>query len=300
MRRIHPIRAPRRSPDGVLCARCRNAGEPYTHQAPAESSPPPDDSAPRSPFEPSSRPPDPKTSHFSPLHHTRNTNPSQTSSYTSLTPRQRHANGERVNWYIGNLVNWCVAYRDAFPDLPVDQSTNSHRAEAIMRLDRFTQRGQEAILAAQELAQTYNHNQIEPEHLLLALLQQPEGVVPEILQQAGANPASVQSQLEADLARRPKVYGGNAQPGLSGQTLARPAGCPGRGIGDARRLRQHRASAAGAARRQRRGRSQIAGAPAASRATACSPRSPRSAAANASPARTRKAPTRRWRNTAAI
>ncbi len=87
-----------------------------------------------------------------------------------------------------------------------------------MRLDRFTQRGQEAILAAQELAQTYNHNQIEPEHLLLALLQQPEGVVPEILQQAGANPASVQSQLEADLARRPKVYGGNAQPGLSGQT----------------------------------------------------------------------------------
>ena len=40
-----------------------------------------------------------------------------------------------------------------------------------MRLDKFTQRGQEAILAAQELAQTYNHSQIEPEHLLLALLQ---------------------------------------------------------------------------------------------------------------------------------
>ena len=42
--------------------------------------------------------------------------------------------------------------------------------------------------------------------------------MPEILQQVGANPASVQSQLEADLARRPKVYGGNVQPGLSGQT----------------------------------------------------------------------------------
>ena len=85
-----------------------------------------------------------------------------------------------------------------------------------MRLDKFTQRGQEAILAAQELAQTYNHSQIEPEHLLLALLQQPDGVVPEVITQAGANPGAVQSQLEADLARRPKVYGGNAQPGVSG------------------------------------------------------------------------------------
>ena len=74
-----------------------------------------------------------------------------------------------------------------------------------MRLDKFTQRGQEAILAAQELAQTYNHSQIEPEHLLLALLQQPDGVVPEVITQAGANPQVVQTQLEADLARRPKV-----------------------------------------------------------------------------------------------
>ena len=62
-----------------------------------------------------------------------------------------------------------------------------------MRLDKFTQRGQEAILAAQELAQTYNHSQIEPEHLLLALLQQPDGVVPEVITQAGANPGVVQA-----------------------------------------------------------------------------------------------------------
>jgi ATP-dependent Clp protease ATP-binding subunit ClpB len=86
-----------------------------------------------------------------------------------------------------------------------------------MRLDKFTQRGQEAIVASQELAQTYNHSQIEPEHLLLALLMQSDGVVPEILQQVGANPAAVQGQLEADLARRPKVYGGNVQAGVSGQ-----------------------------------------------------------------------------------
>ncbi len=86
-----------------------------------------------------------------------------------------------------------------------------------MRLDKFTQRGQEAILASQELAQSYNHSQIEPEHLLLALLQQEDGVVPEIMAQMGAQPAAVQSQLETDLARRPKVYGGNVQPGISGQ-----------------------------------------------------------------------------------
>ncbi|MDQ1301399.1 MAG: ATP-dependent Clp protease ATP-binding subunit ClpB, partial [Chloroflexota bacterium] len=103
-----------------------------------------------------------------------------------------------------------------------------------MRLDKFTQRGQEAILAAQELAQTYNHSQIEPEHLLLALLQQADGVVPEILTQVGAGrgvasvpapgtttegsplPVALQSQLEADLARRPKAYGSNVQPGVGG------------------------------------------------------------------------------------
>jgi ATP-dependent Clp protease ATP-binding subunit ClpB len=94
-----------------------------------------------------------------------------------------------------------------------------------MRLDRYTQRGQEAILAAQELAENYSHQQIEPEHLLLALLQQEEGVVPEIIEQIGAASqnnatptlaAGLRSQLEADLTRRPKVYGGNTgQPGLS-------------------------------------------------------------------------------------
>ena len=103
-----------------------------------------------------------------------------------------------------------------------------------MRLDKFTQRGQEAILAAQELAQTYNHSQIEPEHLLLALLQQPDGVVPEVITQAGANP-----QSRADAARgRP----GAAAEGVRRQCPARnerlaeprPSGCAKRGSGHAR------------------------------------------------------------------
>src|SRR5450759_3655797 len=85
-----------------------------------------------------------------------------------------------------------------------------------MRLDRYTQRAQEALLAAQELAVSYNQSQVEPEHLLLALLNQPEGVVPEIVQQLGIAPRNVQSQREADLASRPKAYGSNVQPSMSG------------------------------------------------------------------------------------
>jgi len=57
-----------------------------------------------------------------------------------------------------------------------------------MRLDRFTQKAQEAIFEAQEQARGYNHGQIEPEHLLLALLQQVDGVVPQIVQGLGQNP----------------------------------------------------------------------------------------------------------------
>ena len=86
-----------------------------------------------------------------------------------------------------------------------------------MNLNRYTQRGQEAIMASQELAQNYNHSQIEPEHLLLALLQQEDGVAGEILRQVSADPDAIAGQLEGDLSHRPKAYGGNVQPGLSGQ-----------------------------------------------------------------------------------
>ena len=167
-----------------------------------------------------------------------------------------------------------------------------------MRLDKFTQRGQEAILAAQELAQTYNHSQIEPEHLLLALLQQPDGVVPEVITQVGANPAVVQSQLEADLARRPKVYGGNAQPGVSGSLgrVIQDAQSEAAAMHDEYVSTEHLLLAL--AGQNGEGAAKLLARPA-SRATASWPASPRSAAASASPARTRRPPTRRWRSTAA-
>ena len=84
-----------------------------------------------------------------------------------------------------------------------------------MNLERFTQKAQEAIVQAQQLAQDLNHQSIEPAHLLLALLQQNEGVVPAIITRIAGSPAGLQNDLEKDLQNRPKVYGGNVQVGLS-------------------------------------------------------------------------------------
>jgi ATP-dependent Clp protease ATP-binding subunit ClpB len=80
-----------------------------------------------------------------------------------------------------------------------------------MRLDKLTIKAQEAIQAAQSRADQHQHQAVEPEHLLAALLQQPEGVVAPILAKLGARPEAVQRQVEADLARLPRVRGGGGQ-----------------------------------------------------------------------------------------
>jgi len=83
-----------------------------------------------------------------------------------------------------------------------------------MNLNKYTEKSQEAIFTAQQLAEEYNHGEILPEHLLLALLKQEGGVVPQIFQRVGLNPESWTAALHTELSNRPKVYGG-AQPGLS-------------------------------------------------------------------------------------
>ncbi|MBA3320001.1 MAG: ATP-dependent chaperone ClpB, partial [Pyrinomonadaceae bacterium] len=77
-----------------------------------------------------------------------------------------------------------------------------------MRLDRFTLRGQEAIQTAIEAAEKNQHQQVEPEHLLFAMLEQPEGVVRPILGKLGANLQVVLNDVQAAIARFPKVQGG--------------------------------------------------------------------------------------------
>ncbi len=80
-----------------------------------------------------------------------------------------------------------------------------------MDLNKFTQKAQEAILSAQSLAGEHSHGQIEPEHLLLALLRQSEGVVPQIVKKLEANPGEMALGLEGKLQGKPKVYGATAQ-----------------------------------------------------------------------------------------
>ena len=83
-----------------------------------------------------------------------------------------------------------------------------------MDMNRFTQKAQEALADAQRLAGDMNHGQIEPEHLLLALVTQVDGVVPQVVSKLGVSPQTLQRQLEVELERRPKVYGGATQVGI--------------------------------------------------------------------------------------
>ena len=80
-----------------------------------------------------------------------------------------------------------------------------------MRFDRFTLKAQEAVQASQEIANKYNHQAIEPEHVLIALLDQEGGIVPSILQKLGTDPGTVYQQVEAELEKMPKQYGVTAQ-----------------------------------------------------------------------------------------
>jgi ATP-dependent Clp protease ATP-binding subunit ClpB len=77
-----------------------------------------------------------------------------------------------------------------------------------MRLDRFTERSQEALQAAQQAAAALQNATIEPDHLLLALLNQEDGLVPSLLQRLEVAPQPLAVRLEAELDGRPKQYGG--------------------------------------------------------------------------------------------
>jgi ATP-dependent Clp protease ATP-binding subunit ClpB len=77
----------------------------------------------------------------------------------------------------------------------------------------LTQKSQEALHDAQTKALRLGHTEVDGEHLLLALLDQPEGIVPRLLTQAGAEPDRLRSALEAELARRPRVTGPGVSPG---------------------------------------------------------------------------------------
>jgi ATP-dependent Clp protease ATP-binding subunit ClpC len=79
----------------------------------------------------------------------------------------------------------------------------------MMRLDRFTERAQDAAQRALEIMARYSHTQIDVEHLLLALVEQPDGVVPQILKKVDVDLEHVRERLDETLSRSPKagIYG---------------------------------------------------------------------------------------------
>jgi ATP-dependent Clp protease ATP-binding subunit ClpB len=83
-----------------------------------------------------------------------------------------------------------------------------------MNINKYTEKAQEAILGAQQLADREGHPEIVPEHLLLTLLEQKDGIVPEIARKMNADPAVLAGQVRAELARQPRAHGGS-QVGLS-------------------------------------------------------------------------------------
>lgn len=84
-----------------------------------------------------------------------------------------------------------------------------------MKLDNYTQKSQEAILQAQQIAQDYHHQAIEPAHLLLALLAEEEGVVPAIVSRVAGSSQALRDELTRELAGRPGMQGSNVEIGLS-------------------------------------------------------------------------------------
>ncbi|HJW83504.1 MAG TPA: AAA family ATPase, partial [Anaerolineae bacterium] len=89
-----------------------------------------------------------------------------------------------------------------------------------MRFDRFTERAQDAANRSIEILQRYGHNQVDTEHILLALLEQSDGVVPQILERLGVDVNVMRGRLDEVLKHSPKVaiYGG----GGTGQVFITP------------------------------------------------------------------------------
>jgi ATP-dependent Clp protease ATP-binding subunit ClpB len=87
-----------------------------------------------------------------------------------------------------------------------------HQRSKTMDLNRFTQKSQEALTEAQNKAIRLNHQEIDVEHLLLALLEQPEGLIPRLFNKLDIPLDTIQAKVETELNRRPRVTGPGSTP----------------------------------------------------------------------------------------
>jgi ATP-dependent Clp protease ATP-binding subunit ClpB len=86
--------------------------------------------------------------------------------------------------------------------------------ELTMNINKYTEKAREAVASAIELARQANNPQLEPEHLLVALIEQREGIVPNLLRKMNADPAASARAAREVLKKLPAAYGG-AEPGMS-------------------------------------------------------------------------------------
>jgi ATP-dependent Clp protease ATP-binding subunit ClpB len=89
-----------------------------------------------------------------------------------------------------------------------------------MNLNQYTEKAQESLLSAQTVAQEHGNQNIEPEHLLLALLTQEGGIVPPIISACGANTNRITDQIEREVRNKPKVSGSVGEVKLSREVSA--------------------------------------------------------------------------------
>ena len=89
----------------------------------------------------------------------------------------------------------------------------------MMRFDKFSERAQDAAARAAEIIQRYGHNQVDSEHILLALIEQPEGVVSQIFEILKVDTGALVDRLDEILRTTPKA---NIFGGPSGQIFLTP------------------------------------------------------------------------------
>src|SRR6476646_7864043 len=74
-------------------------------------------------------------------------------------------------------------------------------------MDKLTQKSQEALQEAQRIAQGFSHQEVDGEHLLLAMIGQTDSLIPDLLEKIGVPGSKLKPDLERELARRHKVQG---------------------------------------------------------------------------------------------
>ena len=87
------------------------------------------------------------------------------------------------------------------------------------RFEKLTVKGQEALQNAQQIAEQNGHQQLQPLHLLKALLDENQGIVRPLLTKIGANVGQLETMVASELNRLPKISGTNVQPAAAPATM---------------------------------------------------------------------------------